>query len=95
MTHPDRRYIISSITIQADGTAIEYLRPDGDVFVSGLQHQHVIFIPRGADYDDELDAIEDAAEAALADALQDTQTLDAVPLNRLEFIDPDEDEEEQ
>ncbi len=90
MVDQTSRFIIRSITITPDGTALEYVETDRDVWPSGLQHQHVVFIPRGDDYEDELDAIEEAAQAALIDALQDIQNTEPVRLSQLELKDPDE-----
>ena len=88
-------YVIRSITIQNDGTAIEYINVRTDIRANGLQVSHVVFIPAGDDYDDELDGITMAAQEALADALQDMDNLEPLPpeviLGSLQQPAPDED----
>jgi hypothetical protein len=68
-------YVIRSITVQPDGLAIEYADVTKDLHANGLQLSHVVFIPAGDDYDDEIDAVTMAAQDALRDALQDHDNL--------------------
>ena len=71
------RVLVRQIAIHPDGVAIDYIRMPEDARENGLTVTHNIWIPRGEDYEDELDAIEDAAREAVLDALDD---LDKLPV---------------
>lgn len=62
---------VRSLTFQTDGSiAIEYVGKT-DFKANGLSQQHVLLIPSGSDYEDELGAVTEAVLELLADALDD------------------------
>lgn len=87
------KWIIRAITIQPEGVALEYMGADTDLRPNGLQLQHVLFVPSGESYDDEIDTLLDAAHHLLADALQDMDLMEPVELTKLE-VPVDDDEED-
>ena len=95
MTTP-QRFLIRSITIHPDGVALEFMDADTDMRRNGMQLQHVLFVPEGDDYDDEIQALVDAAHALLIDALEDYGNMPALKLADMvpdETEDEDEDED--
>jgi len=94
VSNPARRFLISSMTWQPDGIAIEFMDVDGDLRVSGLQMQHVIFVPTEDEYDEEMDAVTDAAMALLVDALQDYGSTPAVKISEITEPTPADDDDE-
>jgi hypothetical protein len=84
--------LIRSLTFQPDGSvAVEYVTPATDVKANGLEINHVLLIPRDSDYDDELDAVMEAVNAMLEDAIEDLDT--AAPFDF--SSDDDEDDEDE
>lgn len=88
MTDPNPNQV-HSVTFSPEGVALTYMRMPIDVRKNGLLWQHQVQVPLGSDYDDELEALLLAAQALLADVLEDEETAEA--------IEPDieEDEEEE
>lgn len=65
------RLLVRSVTFAEDGMAVEYMTLPEDARENGLSQTHSVWIPRGEDYDDEIDAVEEAANEAVKDALED------------------------
>ena len=85
-------FIIRSLTFQLDGSvAIEYVR-QRDFKQNGLQIHHVVLIPGDSDYDDEITAVREAAEAALVDALEDLETAEPFDFSKDDDDDTDDDD---
>lgn len=70
-----------------EGVEIGYMRVPADVRKNGLLWTHAVVIPRNSDYEDELDAFQEALKDLLVDALDDEDRAEPVDL-------PDVDEEE-
>ena len=77
---------------QAGGIEVGYVRLPQDVRKNGLVWQHTVQIPRGSDYDEELDDLMDALVVLLTDVLEDEAT--AEPIDMPDEEDEDEDDEE-
>lgn len=77
---------ITNVQLLEGGVEIGYMRLPKDLRKNGLMWSHSLLIPRGSDYDDELDAFEEALQALLVDALDDEDTA--------ESVDPIEEDEE-
>lgn len=86
--NPPRR-IIRSIQWSDDGVAIEYMSPAEDLKANGVTLNHVLVVPAGDDYDDELEALTESAHFLLEDVLEDVPRLEAIS-----FDDPDDDDDE-
>lgn len=69
---------------------IAYVRLPQDVRKNGLVWQHNVHVPRGSDYDDELDTFYEALIALLTDVLDDEDRAEPIDMTK----DDDEDEEE-
>ncbi len=74
--------------LEGGGIEIGYVRVPEDVKKNGLISSHSVQIPRGSDYDDELDDVMEALAALLHDALEDTELAEAIEL-------PEDEEEEE
>lgn len=74
MAHP--KYQIQNLGFDGDGDMhIAYLAPDEDVKEVGVVHLHTLLVPRGFDYDDEMDAVLDAIMYLIGDVLEDLPAL--------------------
>jgi hypothetical protein len=80
--------IIRTITMDETGVSIEYVQPAQDIKANGVQMNHVLFIPRNDDYDDEILDLEEKALYLVRDVLEDVPDLPGIK-NRT----PDEDED--
>lgn len=69
---------IQEIRIEEDGIQIAYYTPDEDVRQPGVVQLHTLLIPRGGDWDDEIDNVLDAASYLVNDVLDDWSTLNPV-----------------
>lgn len=90
---PLPKFIIRTLTFSQDGSVgIDFMEPLADIRENDLLMNHVLFVPAEDEYDDEIDALRDAALYLLADALEDFRRMppltEAPPDN-----DDDEDEE--
>jgi len=86
--------IIRSIQINPDSVDLAYM-DDADVRLGGAVFQtHHISINRGSNYDNEIDALEGAAEALLTDVLEDfvSSPAYAIPVP-VQADDDDEDDD--
>jgi hypothetical protein len=81
---------ITGVALAPEGIEIGYVRVPRDVRKNGLVWSHAVMVPRGSDYDDEIEALEEALMGLLVDALDDEDTAEAVDLTE----DEDEDEED-
>ena len=73
--------------------AVEYVNAD-DCKENGMQMDTTLYIPAGKQYDDEIEAIKDAVQAALTDALEDFPELPVFDPNKYVEDDDDDDEDE-
>lgn len=72
--------IIQNISFDPDGDVqLSYVIPDRDTKEVGLAHLHTLLIPTGFDYDEEIQAIQDAADYLVRDVLQDWDKLAGPP----------------
>lgn len=78
---------ITGVELSQEGISIGYVRLPADVRKNGLVWQHSVSVPYRSDYDDEIEALVEAAQALLADVLDDE--------DRAEPIDPSIEEEEE
>jgi hypothetical protein len=89
--------IIRSIQVNPDSIDLAYM-DDADVRLGGVVFQtHHISISRGSNYDNEIDALEAAAEALLTDCLEDfvSSPAYAIPEPVLDEDDEDDDEDNE
>ncbi len=87
------RALIRVIQFEPDtgSVAIEYCIPGMDVRENGVLLNHTLFVPGGDDYDDEIDALRDAARALLDDVLEDLPHLEPIRARELDDDDDDDD----
>lgn len=78
---------ITGVALLAEGIDVAYVRLDKDVRENGLLWRHSVLVPRDSDYDDEIEAVEEALLALLTDALDDE---DRVPPLDVEESDEEE-----
>jgi len=78
---------VAGIEFTPEGVVIGYMRMPRDVRKNGLIWQHQVQVPNGSDYDDEIEALTEAAHALLVDVLDDE--------DRAEPIDPPTEEEDE
>lgn len=89
---PLPKYIIRALTFSQDGSVgIDFMEPLADLRENDLLMNHVLFVPAEDEYDDELDALRDAAQELLADALEDFRRMP--PLTEAPPDYEDEDDE--
>lgn len=77
---------LAGIEFLPEGVSLTYVRLPKDVRKNGLVWQHRVLVPSDSDYDDEIETLHDAAQALLADVLDDE--------DRAEPIDPPTEEDE-
>lgn len=63
-----------------EGVEIGYMRVPADVRKNGLLWTHAVVIPRDSDYEDELEAFQEALKDLLLDALDDEDRAEPVEL---------------
>lgn len=85
---------ITTVSLLEEGIELGYVRLPADVRKNGLVWQHAVLVPRKSDYDDEIEAVEDALIALLEDALEDEGLAEAVDLPGPEDKDDEEDEDD-
>lgn len=74
------RILIRNVAFNPDGVSIDYMTLPGDARENGLAITHNLWIPREDDYDDEIEAMEQAAQEAVLDALDDFKKLPELDL---------------
>lgn len=82
--------VIRTITIDDAGVSLEYVAPANDIKANGVQVNHVLFVPRNDDYDDEISDLEDRAQYLVRDVLEDLPALASVTA----MLRPKEEDEE-
>lgn len=96
------RILIRNVAFNPDGVSIDYMTLPGDARENGLAITHNLWIPREDDYEDEIEAMERAAQDALLDALDDFKKLPELDITaqvvealtkRAEDEDEDDDED--
>lgn len=96
------KYLVRNVAFTEDGMAVDYIELPADIRENGLTLTHQVFIPEGEDYDEEIDAVRQAALDAIGDALddftklppQDLQTTVGKALEEVERRNDEEDEED-
>lgn len=84
---------ITGLGVMPDGgIEVGYVRLPTDLRKNGLLWHHSVSVPRGSDYDDELDDLMESLGALMRDVLEDEAL--AEPVERIEE-DDDEDEDEE
>jgi hypothetical protein len=90
------RILLRSITFQPDMSAVvEYCIPAQDARQNGVVLNHIMQVPYGDDYDDEIDAVQDAVLALIDDVLEDLPHLEPMSFSKPEEDDEDDDDEEE
>jgi hypothetical protein len=90
--HDDKDLQILGFGLLADGgVEVGYVRVPEDLKKNGLIWQHTVQIPRGSDYDDELDAVMEAIAVLTRDVLEDQELAEPIDIDEPE---DEEDEEE-
>lgn len=85
-------FLIRTIEFDDEGFAVvQYCHAVDDMKANGLVHNHLIAIPRGNQYDDQITAIHEAVQMLLADVLEDLPFMPPLPLDDR---DDDEDDDE-
>lgn len=84
--------VILSLNLDAQGVSIAYMTLPADIRQTGLAAQHSLMIPADGDYDEEIDALRDAALALLEDALEDFVTVPAFEPDDQDDGDGDDDD---
>ena len=68
--------VIQTVAFDPDGgVQISTYDPDVDVTQSGIVMMHTMLVPRGGQYDDELDTITEALIALIKDVYEDFAVL--------------------
>lgn len=75
--HDVRKVTIQNIGVDSEGLQIGYLIPSEDVKSNSVVHIHQLAVPIGADYDDEIEAVIQAARHLVLDVLEDLPRLPA------------------
>lgn len=87
------KLIIRALNFDPDGgVSFDFMEPYADIRENDLVMNHVLFVPADDEYEDEIDALRDAAQYLLADALEDFRRMP--PLTATEFPTPDDDDDE-
>lgn len=86
------RVVLRGLTFQPDGSvALEFCIPNLDAYRNGVVFNHMLLVPFGADYDDEIMVVKEAVIALIDDVMEDVPNLEtALP----EQDDDDEDDDE-
>lgn len=72
-----KKVTIQSIGVDTDGLQIGYYIPAEDIKSNDVIHMHTLIVPLGADYDDEITAVLEAARYLVLDVLDDLPRLTA------------------
>jgi hypothetical protein len=72
-----KKVTIQSIGVDTDGLQIGYYIPADDIKSNDVIHMHTLIVPLGADYDDEIAAVIEAARHLVLDVLDDLPRLPA------------------
>lgn len=83
--------ILASVIFEEGVVVVQYIDPN-DLKANGAQRHQTIFVPRGDDYEDEIEAVEDAVQYLLVDIGEDWSSLKSV--DQVKKVDPDDDDEE-
>lgn len=82
MTEPQVQIVGVSL-LDDGGLEIAYIELTKDLKKNGLAWTHTVRVPRGSDYDEELESFYEALGEVLRDALDDRDRAESI-----EFIDP-------
>lgn len=91
------RVVLRTVQFEPDGSVvIEYCIPAKDARENGVVLNHIMSVPYGQDYDDEIDAVHDAALELISDVLEDLPNLAPIrpPQPREERDDDGDDDED-
>lgn len=80
---------LMGIDFGPEGLGLGYTRVPADIRKNGLAWQHQVFVPHGSDYDDEIEALVEAARALLADVLDDEDRAEPIELTEEDEEDDD------
>lgn len=88
-----QRVLLRGLTFEPDGSVlIEYCIPAIDARQNGVVLNHTLYVPTGADYNDEIDAVQDAILALIGDVLEDLPNLE--PMRPPQPSDEDDDDDD-
>ena len=90
----ERGIVIASVQFEAEMVVVSYLEMT-DVKANGAQRHQTLFIPREDDYDDEIEAVEEAVRYLLRDISEDWPVLkSAEEVKRKPLLEEQDDEDE-
>jgi phosphoribosylformylglycinamidine (FGAM) synthase-like amidotransferase family enzyme len=70
------KVVVQNISFDPDGeTEVSYYLPDTDVKAPGVARMQTLLIPTGFEYDDEINAVIEAARMLVLDVLEDFEAL--------------------
>ncbi len=90
----DTELVINNLEKTKTGLSITYIRLPRDARKNGLIWQHNVVVPFGSDYDDEIEAVDDALNALLVDVLDDEDRAEPVDVIDEEDKEADDDDNE-
>lgn len=76
------RRLVTGLRFEQNGLVVEF----DEVFPNGLVRQQTLMVPHGADYVDEIMAVQTAIEALIDDVLEDTGLMAPLSMEELEDI---------
>lgn len=86
------RVMLRTVSFEDTGAVVlEYCIPAQDARENGVVLNHILQVPYGQDYDEEIDAVHDALLALVSDVLEDLPHLE--PL-RPRAPEPDDDDDD-
>ena len=83
----ESRTQVMGVELNPDGIAITYTRIPRDIRKNGLVWQHMVLVPNGSDYDDEISELLDAIGVLIEDVLDDEDRAEPIELEEEEEDD--------
>lgn len=89
------RVLLRGLNIEPNGDMlVEYCIPSLDARQNGVILNHTLLVPMGADYDDELEAVQESILALIRDVLEDFPELEPLRLPQAADDEDDDDDDE-
>jgi hypothetical protein len=86
------RRLVTGLRFEQHGVVVEF----DEVFKNGLVRQQTLMVPHGADYMDEIMAVQESIDALIEDVLEDTVLMQPLTVEELRDLaeedEPDLDE---
>lgn len=90
----DNTLLVRGVTFDPDGSVVvEYCAPDQDLKANGVVVNHILMVPVGDQYDDEIETVLTAIQALLVDVLEDLPVMKPMPDPSDDEADEDDDED--